>query len=308
MQCKRALIALLSCFCTLFGATNVEHIALLNNQDSIELTLHLDSAYDKSPKLTQQEGYKGIILQDLSAKSQNEQVNSAFLKQVQIFNIKDSLYVLGIGDVNVIDVNVAKSSKALKVIFSKKNEQSALSTLLQSPFNAKEVATATQIVQQNLESSAISNPSAPDSTLDSAQNAESELSYKADLGIETWRYVAVLVLLAILALVLWVVKRYMVHKKGFASYFSAQKPFDPQKVEVVAQKHIDAKHKILTLESNGYRYLVLIAPNSTTLIDRYAVPKGATIDNNEQIVLEDQFTKLLEQKQARLAKYLQDKG
>ena len=116
--------------------------------------------------------------------------------------------------------------------------------------------------------------------------------------------------MSFLVLVLWIIKRNIVHKKQFGSktpakfsLFAPKKEvFDPTKIEVVSQKNLDSKHRILTIESNGYRYLILIGSGGTTLIDRYPIPQN--ISQEEQILLDDQFAKLLDQKQERLSKYL----
>ena len=48
--------------------------------------------------------------------------------------------------------------------------------------------------------------------------------------------------------------------------------------------------------------MILIGASNTTLIDRYPIPQSITLE--EQSRLDDQFAKLLDQKQERLARYL----
>lgn len=295
---------------SLFGASGeVRDIEIMPKQDGIEILLHIESAYDGSPRLTEQNGYKGVIFPNLQARSKNQSFKASFVSEVQIFNIEDSLYVIGIGDTHIIGVNVSKSSNAIKVLFSQVTPpQSELDTLLQTPQTIHKIP--------NLEiTSQVTRQSKP-ITERGQEDLQSPLDFKTDMGIDTWRYVAVLLVMAALVLVLFYVKRYVVGKgsakasgkRNFGGYFSSfatkQEVFDPTKIEVVSQKNLDSKHRILTIESNGYRYLILIGSTSTTLIDRYPIPQSIT--PQEQLHFDDQFAKLLEQKQERLSKYLHD--
>ncbi|WP_295737877.1 flagellar biosynthetic protein FliO [uncultured Helicobacter sp.] len=305
----------LLCFASLYGAdSNVAGIDFSQKQDSVEVLLYLESSYENSPRLTEQDGYKGVIFPNLQAKSKNQSLKNSFISEVQVFNIQNDLYVIGVGDVRVIGVNVSKSSNAIKVVLNKiEVPKSELDTLLQTPQTIHKIP--------NLEIESSQNTQAPTAQTQLSQNTSSQaadsqnpLAFKTDMGIDTWRYVAVLLVMAALVLALFYVKRYVVAKGGnkagakrsFGGYFSSfaqkQEIFDPTKIEVVSQKNLDSKHRILTIESNGYRYLILIGATSTTLIDRYPIPQS--ISTAEQLHFDDQFAKLLEQKQERLSKYL----
>lgn len=302
---------MLLCLVSLYGAdSNVIGIEFLQKQDSVEVLFHLESSYESSPRLTEQNGYKGVIFPNLQAKSKNQTLKDSFISEVQVFNIQNDLYVIGIGDMRIIGVNVSKSSNAIKVILAKvEAPKSELDTLLQTP------KTMTKIPNIEIESSQNTPAQAP-ATQNVSADSQSPLAFKTDMGIDTWRYVAVLLVMAVLVLVLFYVKRYVVGKgankaggkRSFGGYFSSfapkQEVFDPTKIEVVSQKNLDSKHRILTIESNGYRYLILIGATSTTLIDRYPIPQS--ISPAEQLHFDDQFAKLLEQKQERLSKYLHD--
>lgn len=305
----------LLCFASLYGAdSNVAGIEFSQKQDSVEVLLYLESSYENSPRLTEQDGYKGVIFPNLQAKSKNQSLKNSFISEVQVFNIQNDLYVIGVGDVRVIGVNVSKSSNAIKVVLNKiEVPKSELDTLLQTPQTIHKIP--------NLEIESSQNTQAPTAQTQFSQNTSSQvadsqnpLAFKTDMGIDTWRYVAVLLVMAALVLVLFYVKRYVVgkgankagSKRSFGGYFSSfaqkQEVFDPTKIEVVSQKNLDSKHRILTIESNGYRYLILIGATSTTLIDRYPIPQS--ISTAQQLHFDDQFAKLLEQKQERLSKYL----
>lgn len=293
----RVLVLILCCVMPLFGAaTSVGLVEFSQKQGSVEVVLQVGEAYKETPRLTQQDGYKGVIFPHLQARSQNENVKASFMSEVQIFNIDDDLYVIGVGDARLIDIDVGQSSRAFKVSFQAVSAQKELDTLLQTSHEMPQLDTQIQAMQQKNE----------------AKEAQNLIPFKTDLGIDTWRYVAVLLVMVFLVLVLLYVKRYVVGgkgaKKGFGGYFSSfsssSDVFDPTKIEVVSQKTLDSKHRILTIESNGYRYLILIGATSTTLIDRYPIPQGIT--PREQLHFDDQFAKLLEQKQERLSKYIHE--
>ncbi|WP_236096866.1 flagellar biosynthetic protein FliO [Helicobacter magdeburgensis] len=310
----------LLCFVSLYGAdSNVAGIEFSQKQDSVEVLLYLESGYENSPRLTEQDGYKGVIFPNLQAKSKNQSLKNSFISEVQVFNIQNDLYVIGVGDVRVIGVNVSKSSNAIKVVLNKiEVPKSELDTLLQTPQTIHKIPNLEIESSQNTQAST-AQTQLSQNTSSQAADSQNPLAFKTDMGIDTWRYVAVLLVMAALVLVLFYVKRYVVAKGGnkagsnkagakrsFGGYFSSfaqkQEVFDPTKIEVVSQKNLDSKHRILTIESNGYRYLILIGATSTTLIDRYPIPQS--ISTAEQLHFDDQFAKLLEQKQERLSKYL----
>ncbi|MCX2717661.1 flagellar biosynthetic protein FliO [Helicobacter sp. MIT 21-1697] len=275
----------------LYAQVQVQNMEIKQENNKIELILTLNDVYNKPPRLSSQNGYRGVIFPDLQAKSRNESFKNFFVNEMQIFNIQNDLYVLGIGDTKFIDVSVSRASRAFKITFNKITPpQSEIEKLLEKPHQSQ-VPIIDQI-PQSLESQ--------------NKQQQSILPFKNDIGIDTWRYVAVLAVMSVLVLVLWFVKRYMINKKQFGHYlarFGSQKEaFDPTKIEVVSQKNLDSKHRILTIESNGYRYLILIGATNTTLIDRYPIPQN--ISTQERLRFDDQFTKLLEQKQERLSKYL----
>lgn len=302
---------------SLYGAdSNVTGIEFLQKQDSVEVLLYVESSYENSPRLTEQNGYKGVMFPNLQASSKNQSLKNSFISEVQVFNIQNDLYVIGIGDMRIIGVSVSKSSNAIKVVLNKvEAPKSELDTLLQTPQKIHKIPNFEIESSQNTQAQA---PLSPNTSV----NSQNPLAFKTDMGIDTWRYVAVLLVMAALVLVLFYVKRYVIAKggnvgnnrvgvkKSFGGYFSSfapkQEVFDPTKIEVISQKNLDSKHRILTIESNGYRYLILIGATSTTLIDRYPIPQS--ISPQEQLHFDDQFAKLLEQKQERLSKYLYDES
>ncbi|CUU39382.1 flagellar biosynthetic protein FliO [Helicobacter typhlonius] len=286
----------------LYADVEISDIEIKQGVDRVEVILNMRGVYEKSPHLTMQEGYKGVVFPQLQANARNQSFSGFFIKEVQVFNVQGSLYVIGVGDVKIIDVQLSKAPYAFKIVFIKvAPPQSEIDILLQTPHKIPNIDIITS------PPSTAPTPKPIEQNTQSNDILSSVLPFKEDMNIDTWRYMAVLGVMAFLVIVLWIVKRYVVRKKPFKSYLasiSQTKPelFDPTKIEVVSRKDIDSKHKILTLESNGYRYLILIGATSTTLIDRYPIPQNITLE--EQLRFDDQFAKLLEQKQERLSKYL----
>ncbi|TLD88389.1 MULTISPECIES: flagellar biosynthetic protein FliO [Helicobacter] len=286
----------------LYADVEISDIEIKQGVDRVEVILNMRGVYEKSPHLTMQEGYKGVVFPQLQANARNQSFSGFFIKEVQVFNVQGSLYVIGVGDVKIIDVQLSKAPYAFKIVFIKVAPlQSEIDILLQTPHKIPNIDIITS------PPSTAPTPKPIEQNTQSNDILSSVLPFKEDMNIDTWRYMAVLGVMAFLVIVLWIVKRYVVRKKPFKSYLasiSQTKPelFDPTKIEVVSRKDIDSKHKILTLESNGYRYLILIGATSTTLIDRYPIPQNITLE--EQLRFDDQFAKLLEQKQERLSKYL----
>lgn len=286
----------------LYADVEISDIEIKQGVDRVEVILNMRGVYEKSPHLTMQEGYKGVVFPQLQANARNQSFSGFFIKEVQVFNVQGSLYVIGVSDVKIIDVQLSKAPYAFKIVFIKVAPlQSEIDILLQTPHKIPNIDIITS------PPSTAPTPKPIEQNTQSNDILSSVLPFKEDMNIDTWRYMAVLGVMAFLVIVLWIVKRYVVRKKPFKSYLasiSQTKPelFDPTKIEVVSRKDIDSKHKILTLESNGYRYLILIGATSTTLIDRYPIPQNITLE--EQLRFDDQFAKLLEQKQERLSKYL----
>lgn len=294
-------IALLALFACSAFATQVKEIKIKRNADSIDVLLSISESYSQRPKLTQQDNYTGIILPKLHAPSHNQTFKNSFLNQVQIFNIQDNLYILGIGNPQITKASMSKSHNTLRVSFTKTTQNTQLDELMNKSFNVNvpDLATSAQVNAVSQDSQPMQNPQ---NTQTNAQN----LPFKNDLGIDTWRYVALIIIMLALIIGLFIIKRFMLKKKQFRQFLGEEKTpsFDLNEVQIISQTNIDSKNRILTIESNGTRYLVLIGATGTTLLDRYPIPQK--ISQSEQIVFDDQFTKLLEQKQERLSQYLHD--
>lgn len=286
-------------------AIHVQEIKIEHKIDSVDVLLFISESYNQKPKLTQQDTYTGIILPKLQSTSHNQAFKNFFLSQVQIFNIEENLYILGIGNPQATKTSVSKSHNVLRVTFAKTTQSTQLDKLMNKSFNINMPSLTTSQTAK----SQYPTPTAQD--FQKTQNPQNlhtnnvqNIQFKNDLGVDTWRYVAVIIVMLALIIGLFIIKRFALKKKQFGQFLDDGKTFifNSNKIEVISQINIDSKNRILTIESNGTRYLILIGATGTTLLDRYPTPQN--ISQSEHIMFDDQFAKLLEQKQERFSQYL----
>ena len=62
----------------LYAQVQVQNMEIKQEGNMLELILTLSDAYSKAPRLTEQNGYKGVIFPDLQAKSRNQSFKNFF--------------------------------------------------------------------------------------------------------------------------------------------------------------------------------------------------------------------------------------
>ena len=125
----------------LYADVEISDIEIKQGVDRVEVILNMRGAYEKSPHLTMQEGYKGVVFPQLQANARNQSFSGFFIKEVQVFNVQASLYVIGVGDVKIIDVQLSKAPYAFKIVFIKvAPPQSEIDILLQTPHKIPNLA------------------------------------------------------------------------------------------------------------------------------------------------------------------------
>jgi flagellar biogenesis protein FliO len=128
----------------------------------------------------------------------------------------------------------------------------------------------------------------PPKTTNVTKNSVNALTAKSG-GFDMFSYIVAVLVLLFLAVVLWLVKRKKISL-----------PMLKEDMKVLAQKHIDAKNKIVLFEYQERKYLMLIG-NTNLLLDVYkddiAVPKN-----------EVQFDEMLKlsKKYDNIEKYIQN--
>ncbi|MGI0407280.1 hypothetical protein ACRE1U_08290 [Helicobacter himalayensis] len=369
-------------FACLFGfapcfGVQAQKVEILTGADKNEVLLYFDTPYTFTPRTTSQDEYKGLIFDKASAMRQNKRISGSFLSEVQVFNITESLYILGVGNPKEMEMEVSASKdlQTYKIVFKKitpppthlemlmnrtfqtspaQSSQSAQESdisaqmlnlpkppnfvqnepkeiNLQNPKNKGQGALDSQNVQnpqanpqaqnrvqQNLtEENMAQENTTQESIIDmqTTQATQDSQNIALPFGnnvleLETWRYVAVIGVMVILLLVLLWVKGFLKPKeRNFASLLAQNSAFAPKgrNLKVSLQKRIDSKNSLVVIEAGNYRYLVLMGEHGNTLLERYnanIASEDVSIQNN--LIIEDsQFAKLLEQKEQRL-KHLQN--
>lgn len=297
------------CVC-LFGV-EVKKVDIIVNADvgRHEVILELDSDYTLTPKTESKSGYKAVVFEGISADyktRRNERISDSFLTEIQIFNLQDKgLYILGAGDLNEFNVNVSRAQNTFKITFNKITPPlSPLDTLLETPRPVQSAIT-TQDEQDIAQSESVSSNS-PAPLLSDMK--------REPVSLDLWRYFALVgIMLLLIAVLLWLRSSMKngTKTKNFTSIFGGTATkgnlsidgFDSN-LKIIAQKKLDAKNKILTIETNGYRYLVLMGQNNNTIIDRFKIttnaPNANGVNINNLIIEDTQFAKLLEKKEQRI--------
>lgn len=125
---------------------------------------------------------------------------------------------------------------------------------------------------------------------ESAQAAQLPMIGKdtPDLG---WRYVVVILFLSVLAFGLFVLKRRLV-RGGAGSVFTLPKKSNDG-IVILRQNHIDPKNKLVLIEFEGVRYLILVG-NTNVVVDKFytaqaqgeSEPFGVVMRENERRLAE----------------------
>ncbi|HIV49152.1 MAG TPA: hypothetical protein IAA33_04835 [Candidatus Helicobacter avicola] len=330
----RAILGLL-CGVGLAFATQAQKVEINTAKEKNEVLLYLDTAYELTPQITTKDEYKGVILKNITAQPQNKRVSGSLLTEIQVFNINSDLYVLGVGDSTQIHIEVSRAGQTFKITFLKA-QPSHLELLMNKSLNlpvsspldsgiSSDIANLPKPDSANFTNTAQSSPmdnNTPPTKADTPTNAQESpqpLPLKSG-DLDLWRYAALVgIMVLLIVILLWTRNSLRKNTKPFASYLAPNSPngthfelnpFDPT-IKIIAQKRVDSKNKILTIETNGYRYVVLVG-NSNTLLDRYAIHHEHKTQqhflHNNLIIEDSQFTNLLEQKAQRLQRLKNDQN
>lgn len=303
-------IWLVGVFCIGLFGVEVKKVEFISDAESHEVILEFDSDYTLTPKEKETNGYRALVFEGVSGDyktRRNERIKDSFLTEIQIFNLSDEgLHILGAGDSKEFSVNASRAQNTWKVSFNKVAPPlSALDQLLETPRPAQNFTTTQS--ETNLAEVEMPPSNPPSPRISEAQ--------REPMSLDLWRYFALVgVMLLLIAALLWL--RSSMKKdsnvKNFTNIFGASRGgakgnlpdgFDSN-LKIIAQKKLDAKNKILTIETNGYRYLVLMGQHNNTIIDRFKIvtntPNNNGVNINNLIIEDTQFAKLLEKKEQRI--------
>ncbi|MFP5993124.1 hypothetical protein ACLF8D_03440 [Helicobacter pylori] len=209
---------------------------------AVQTTLTFETPFNKTPKIMEVEGQKVIVLKNAKLDSKKMMdFKEASLNALEMFSYQNDIYLLSKKAKVELEIQASnsKDKKQLRFLFLPKGFH------LAPPPSLKEKSQHANLASQDGKERAQS----PLNTLELKPPLDLSHAYKA------------LAVIAALLLILYVIKKKIVPTQGS---FSA-KDF---KLEVSVLGRIDANHKIISIETNKERYLVLLSDKYGLLLDK----------------------------------------
>ncbi|MFP6196597.1 hypothetical protein ACLGCL_00325 [Helicobacter pylori] len=209
---------------------------------AVQTTLTFETPFNKTPKIMEVEGQKVIVLKNAKLDSKKMMdFKEASLNALEMFSYQNDIYLLSKKAKVELEIQASnsKDKKQLRFLFLPKGFH------LAPPPSLKEKSQHANLASQN-EKERAKNPS---NTLELKPPLDLSHAYKA------------LAVIAALLLILYIIKKKIVPTQGS---FSA-KDF---KLEVSVLGRVGANHKIISIETNKERYLVLISDKYGLLLDK----------------------------------------
>ncbi|RVZ58976.1 hypothetical protein EC565_04485 [Helicobacter pylori] len=209
---------------------------------AVQTTLTFETPFNKTPKIMEVEGQKVIVLKNAKLDSKKMMdFKEASLNALEMFSYQNDIYLLSKKATTELEIQASnsKDKKQLRFLFLPKGFH------LASPPSLKEQSQHANLASQNEKERAKS----PLNTLELKPPLDLSHAYKA------------LAVIAALLLILYIIKKKIVPTQGS---FSA-KDF---KLEVSVLGRVGANHKIISIETNKERYLVLLSDKYGLLLDK----------------------------------------
>ncbi|ACJ07743.1 hypothetical protein HPP12_0589 [Helicobacter pylori P12] len=209
---------------------------------AVQTTLTFETPFNKTPKIMEVEGQKVIVLKNAKLDSKKMMdFKEASLNALEMFSYQNDIYLLSKKAKVELEIQASnsKDKKQLRFLFLPKGFH------LAPPPNLKEKSQQTNLAQKDTNE----QPQSPLNTLELKPPLDLSHAYKA------------LAVIVALLLMLYIIKKKIVPTQGS---FSA-KDF---KLEVSVLGRIDANHKIISIETNKERYLVLLSDKYGLLLDK----------------------------------------
>ncbi len=209
---------------------------------AVQTTLTFETPFNKTPKIMEVEGQKVIVLKNAQLDSKKMMdFKEASLNALEMFSYQNDIYLLSKKAKVELEIQASnsKDKKQLRFLFLPKGFH------LAPPPSLKEKSQHANLASQDEK--------------ERAKNPSNALELKPPLDL-SHAYKALAVIAALL-LILYIIKKKIVPTQGS---FSA-KDF---KLEVSALGRIDANHKIISIETNKERYLVLLSDKYGLLLDK----------------------------------------
>ncbi|MDU9775697.1 hypothetical protein [Helicobacter pylori] len=209
---------------------------------AVQTTLTFETPFNKTPKIMEVEGQKVIVLKNAKLDSKKMMdFKEASLNALEMFSYQNDIYLLSKKAKVELEIQASnsKDKKQLRFLFLPKGFH------LAPPPNLKEKSQQTNLAQKDTNE----QPQSPLDTLELKPSLDLSHAYKA------------LAVIATLLLILYIIKKKIVPTQRS---FSA-KDF---KLEVSVLGRVDANHKIISIETNKERYLVLLSDKYGLLLDK----------------------------------------
>lgn len=207
---------------------------------AVQTTLTFETPFNKTPKIMEVEGQKVIVLKNAKLDSKKTMdFKEASLNALEMFSYQNDIYLLSKKAKVELEIQASnsKDKKRLRFLFLPKGFHLAPSH--------KEKPQHANLASQDEKERAKS----PLNTLELKPPLDLSHAYKA------------LAVIVALLLILYIIKKKIVPAQGS---FSA-KDF---KLEISVLGRVDANHKIISIETNKERYLVLLSDKYGLLLDK----------------------------------------
>ncbi|MFP6129627.1 hypothetical protein ACLGBB_01935 [Helicobacter pylori] len=209
---------------------------------AVQTTLTFETPFNKTPKIMEVEGQKVIVLKNAKLDSKKTMdFKEASLNALEMFSYQNDIYLLSKKATTELEIQASnsKDKKQLRFLFLPKGFH------LAPPPSLKEQSQHANLASQDGKE----RTKNPLNTLELKPPLDLSHAYKA------------LAVIAALLLILYIIKKKIVPTQGS---FSA-KDF---KLEISVLGRVGANHKIISIETNKERYLVLLSDKYGLLLDK----------------------------------------
>ncbi|WQS66537.1 hypothetical protein KVE23_03575 [Helicobacter pylori] len=209
---------------------------------AVQTTLTFETPFNKTPKIMEVEGQKVIVLKNAKLDSKKMMdFKEASLNALEMFSYQNDIYLLSKKATTELEIQASnsKDKKRLRFLFLPKGFH------LAPPPSLKEQSQHANLASQDEKE----QPQSPLNALELKPPLDLSHAYKA------------LAVIAALLLILYIIKKKIVPTQAS---FSA-KDF---KLEISVLGRVGANHKIISIETNKERYLVLLSDKYGLLLDK----------------------------------------
>ncbi|MBH0271954.1 hypothetical protein I6746_03130 [Helicobacter pylori] len=210
---------------------------------AVQTTLTFETPFNKTPKIMEVEGQKVIVFKNAQLDSKKTMdFKEASLNALEMFSYQNDIYLLSKKAKVELEIQASnsKDKKRIRFLFLPKGFH-----LAPPPNHDEEKPQHANLASQDEKERAKS----PLNTLELKPPLDLSHAYKA------------LAVIVALFLILYIIKKKIVPAQGS---FSA-KDF---KLEISVLGRVDANHKIISIETNKERYLVLLSDKYGLLLDK----------------------------------------